>query len=413
MNLARQIAIFSIQDNYIDKDYEQIAEEFGDIFKKYGLSAIIIGGNKLNRIAAISIRKKGNHVLGVMFENENILETYYYDFIITLKNDFQDNYLGVILASCGGVIVIGNPNLIGFKLPIDKNNNIVIIDKSSTNDYLYGSMTIPTFKSIEEGVIYIIQNNPYLTDANYFKEGIRIRYGCYPIGDKGEYLKSADLFLKAAFKGILEKDYLPWNVSTSSYYNSMGDHSYYHENDFFKAASFYSEALHYLKQLNIDQMDEYAKEMYHYLISIIVECVGFSIDRKIGDIDLAITIGERAIELYKKAKEFSNKYTEKCYNHTIVGLEGWIEYLYAKKYCKNKDYKNALESLKKSLEKYEKALYFLPQWKTSGFSDNISVSENEISELLVEIKLLKLSDKLDIFSLKDLVEKKLKGEKND
>ena len=81
------------------------------------------------------------------------------------------------------------------------------------------------------------------------------------------------------------------------------------------------------------------------------------------------------MERYKHAILFSNVDTNKCYEHTIIGLEGWIEYLHAKLAIRNSDCPSAFHHIKAAIEDYEKALNFLPQWKTSGFSDNISVSE--------------------------------------
>ncbi|RLJ01268.1 MAG: hypothetical protein DRP08_05710, partial [Candidatus Aenigmatarchaeota archaeon] len=154
MNLARQIAILSIHDAYITEHYEKIANSFGEIFKKYGLSAIIIGGNKLNRIAATSIRKKGNFVLGIIFD-ENIVETHYFDFILILRKESKNNCLNTILTSCGGIIVIGNLRQLEFELPIPvyKYKNIVSIDKNcNINNSSYDLKQIPIFDSVEDGV---------------------------------------------------------------------------------------------------------------------------------------------------------------------------------------------------------------------------------------------------------------------
>lgn len=416
MNPHNQIAFIGVQDQYVTKWHEETAEKCGDIVKKFCFSTVIIGRNKISRTIAESIKRKGCKTLGINFNDENMPETFYYDFLLSLDKG-SEVYLDKILESCIAVVIIGNPDNLEIKLPIKDIKNTISIDAKKNNvnkDYSYHSTKIPVFSSLEDGVIYLLQQNKKFSAIrdDYLSRGIQTRYGSYPIGEKGEYLKCADLFLLSALKSLSEENYPKWNLSMANYYNSLGDHSYYHENDFFKAASYYSQAYDFLKTGN-ELENEYVKEMYYYLISIISECAAFSFDRRIDDQKLAIHVGEEAIQKYRYAMLFSNECTKKCYKHTIVGLEGWIKYLHAKLALKNNDFSKALEYLKDAIEDYERALNFLPQWKSSGFSDNISVSEKEISELLVEIGILKSPEILDLLSLKRLTEKESEGEKVD
>lgn len=416
MNLYNQIAFIGVRDQYATKWHEETAKKCGDLIKKFCFSTVIIGENKISRVLAESVKKKGCQILGISFKNENVSETFYYDFLLIL-DESSEVYLDKILKSCIAVVIIGNPDNLDIKLPIKDIKNIISIDivkENRNEDYSHPSRKVPVFNSLKKGIIYLLKHSSELLTkkGDYFNMGVQTRYESYPIGEKGEYLKCADLFLVSALKSLLEEDYPKWNISMANYYNSLGDHSYYHENDFFKAASYYCQAYDRLKT-GIELKDEYIKEMYYYLISIIAECAAFSFDRRIDDQRLAIHTGKKAVRRYKHAVLFSNKYTNGCYKHTIVGLEGWIKYLRAKLASKNNEYSKALKYLKGAIEDYQKALDFLPQWKSSGFSDNISVSEKEINELLVEIGILKPSEILDLISLKRLIEKENRGEKVD
>lgn len=416
MNLYNQIAFIGIHDQHSTKWHEETAKKCGDIVKEFCFSTMIVGENKINRVLAKSIKKKGGQILGIKFKNENLSETFYYDFLLIL-DEASDVYLDKILKSCIAVVIIGNPDNLDIKLPIEDIKNIISIDIGTNNcneNCSHHSRKVPVFNSLKKGIIYLLQHNSELStiEGDYFNMGVQTRYESYPIGEKGEYLKCAGLFLISALKSLLEENHSKWNLSMANYYNSLGDHSYYHENDFLKAASYFSRAYDCLKTGSELEV-EYIKEMYYYLISIITECAAFSFDRRIDDQQLAIHAGTKAVQRYKHAILFSNEHTNRCYKHTIVGLEGWIKYLRAKLASKNNDYSKALKHIRGAIEDYQKALNFLPQWKSSGFSDNISVSEKEINELLFEIGVLKPSKILDLISLKRIVEKKNRGEKVD
>jgi len=411
MKLILQIGVICVQDNYLIKIKKIFIKNLGNIIKKLNLSTIIIGDNKLNQILAETIKKNAGSVLRIKFNKVDVNQDYLSDFILYCNKN-NKTILDTIINSCCGIIIIGNPNHLASKLLPDKIKNFVIIDKTTKNikEYTYKSKLYPIFNSVELGIKTLLynyfSNNP-IKHKNYFEMGIKSRYANYPIGNKGEYLKSANYFLISSLQNISKNNIDKWNSSLANYYNSMGDHCYYHENDFFKAASYYSQA--YLKLKGQRETDQYNKELNTFLKSIITECVAFSFERRIDDTDLAIHIGKRAKERYCYAKRYSNEFTKKCYNHTISGLDGWIEYLLAKNEINKGNSQKALNHLTMVILKYKQALKYLPQWKISGFSDNLTVSEREISNLLSKLKIISEGEILDLNQLILLKKQKWRG----
>jgi tetratricopeptide (TPR) repeat protein len=201
---------------------------------------------------------------------------------------------------------------------------------------------------------------------------------CYPLGELGQYRESAINYEAAALL-MASKDSNKVAEAIVSYYDALGDHCYYHEEDYFRAASYYHRAYRIALEL-VQNGNQKAEEVFLFLRSIVVESAALAFAQA-GDFALARTLVLEAAKRYASAGHFAVPQTADCYKHTVTGLLGWADLLQAQETAALGQPDVARLLLDAAKAEYAEALRRQPLWAESGFSDAHSRTEAEVEEV--------------------------------
>ena len=379
-------------------EYKEVANSCGEILANIGMTMVTSDDNSIITSSLEGAKKKGGKVIGIFSSQTIATHPWLFDSIINTGLN-KSQTIGIILKSCMGVIIIGQTSEANnMRILHTKEVPILFLEPDTKSKEPHGNKvpeslgisSLPVYTDVLDAISYLLSENLKKSNINpieFFQTGIMIRNNSYPLGNDGSYLESAECFLMGAIGSLALKDEVFWNECMANYYNSKGDHFYYHVEDYFISASFYFKAIIHLQNIS-SKVDPERERLYYYLLAIIVENVALGLNR-VGDIKIAKKLAVHAAINYANAMRFSTKETLMCYKHTISGLKGWANYLEAKENVSKGKTDVAENLLSKAKKLYGKALKYQPRWKESGFSDNFYITEKEIDELenyLKEIK---------------------------
>lgn len=390
-----QVAVLSFPEKIETIEYKEVANSCGEILANVGMIMVTSGDNGIITSSLEGAKKKGGKVIGIFPSHITTKHPWLFDSIVNTGLNKSQN-IGIILRSCIGVIIIGQTSEANnMSILHTKEVPILFLEPDTLSSEPHGNKipessgisSLPVFTDVLDAISYLLSENlkkSIIDPREFFQKGIMIRNISYPLGNDGSYLESAECFLMGAISSLALKDELLWNECMANYYNSKGDHFYYHVEDYFIASSFYFKAIIHLQNIS-SKVEPERERLYYYLLSIIVENVALGLS-KVGDIKIAKKLAIHAARNYANAMRFSTKDTLMCYKHTISGLKGWAYYLEAKEKVSEGKIDVAEILLSKAKELYGKALKYQPRWKESGFSDNFSITEKEIDELENSLK---------------------------
>lgn len=204
-----------------------------------------------------------------------------------------------------------------------------------------------------------------------------VHKACYPLGELGEYRESAINYEAAALLMRSTKS-AKAAEALASYYDALGDHCYYHEEDYLRAASYYDRSRRLALEL-VRSGNEKAREVLLFLRSVIVESAALAFAQA-GELGLARTLALEAAKRYASAGHFAGPKTAECYTHTVAGLRGWADLLEAQQATDLRQPELARLLLDAAKAEYAEALRRQPLWAKSGFSDAYFKTEAEFQE---------------------------------
>jgi len=217
----------------------------------------------------------------------------------------------------------------------------------------------------------------HVTVDQLLKTADAIHNSCYPLGERGEYRDSAVNYEAAV--ALMRSDMgQARSKALASYYDALGDHCYYHEEDYLRAASYYDRSRRLSAEIERQGQQE-AREVLLFLRAITVESIALAFAQA-GDFGIARTLTLEAAKRYASAGHFAAPKTMDCYRHTVAGLHGWADLLEAKQTAALGDDRLARLLLDAAKDEYAEALKRQPLWAKSGFSDAYCKTEAELRD---------------------------------
>lgn len=388
----QQIAIFGASNDIASDEEIYLAKQSGELLAKCGFSLLVGGDDGVMGAAAHAAKNCGGTVIAVVAREKEIRKHELFDVIINTGLGWVQFSDVLVRSSIGAFIIGGGAGTIGELSLMYLNQFPCAFVGSRTNLAIrFGNKPLdvralnllPVFDTPFDALQYILEDfhKEKTEPTTILTEAWDLHCTCYPFGDSGEYLNSALGFQKAISLSLAHDKPQFVSVAQAHYHDAIGDHFYYHVQDYFRAASHYSKAL----QFSSKMQDEKDEEFRGYLRAIILECLALGLEQ-VEQFDAAIALYTQAATYYRLAQSSSSAESQDYLEHSATGLEGDIHRINAIVQLRKGLHKNALSNVHEAQKKYEEALSLLPRWGNSNLSDTYSHYTEKLNSIKAKIE---------------------------
>lgn len=370
-----QVAILGSSGDLATHIELALATEVGREVARNHLVLLTAGDDGVMGVAAEGAKQAGGTTVAILPAAKSLQKPWLYDVVIdTGLNWWQ--FSDVLLRSVRGAIAIGGgagtvAELIWLYL---NQTPAVLVEPSKLVTDLFDGRSIdarelikfPVVRSAAGAVEGLLQSANAASAGDLVQAGWALHASCYPFGDSGNYLESAVQFRLAAVSALPQSSLR--SRALALYRDSLGDHAYYHQMDFFLAASCYGAAIEQLRNCPVDSSND-ARGFLPYLRAILVESLALGLEEA-GELDMAQVLAKEAATKYEDATRESPSAEHEYLLHSSTGMGAYADYLAARIASGSGNIAEARAKLVQARLGCEAALKHLPRWAESGFSDS-------------------------------------------
>lgn len=392
---SKQVAIFGASADIATKEELCLAEKCGIALANYGFSLLVGGDDGVMGTAAQAAKNCGGTVIAILPRDKEVSRQDLFDAVIDTGLGWVQFSDVLIRSSIGGLVVGGGSGTIGELSLMYLNQFPCAFVGSKTHLAIQfggkpfdsrGLTPLPVFDEPLDAIQYILKASikEEIEPSYILGEAWDLHCNCYPFGDSGDYLFSGLRFQDANLYSLAQKQPQIAAKARAHIQDAIGDHFYYHVEDYFRAASHYSQALKILNDISLHDDNEFRE----YLTAIILECLAIGLEY-INKLDLSTKLYQQASQTYQSAMNVSDKASQEFLEHSAIGLEGDVCRVTAMMQVQKGLLKEALLNVDNAQEQYEKALSFLPRWADSNLSDTYDHYSKKLALIKAEIEKVK------------------------
>jgi uncharacterized protein (TIGR00725 family) len=379
---GRQVALFgSAGDIASDVDIE-LAKGLGRELARRGLTLVVGGDDGTMGAAATTCRDNGGNVVAILSGSKAVGKPHLFNSIFNTGKEWGASSIDVIRNSLGAIIIGGGSGteiefLTGYlkQFPMAFLGNSGLAERFADmpideRDFQRYSLHFDCTLAVNH-VMKEFAKQEGLTHQAIFEVGWGHQLASYPFGKNRNYLDSALALNLAA--NIAESMGEMSNQMMALSNDGTGDHSYYVELDFFRAAS------EYAKSSILDPYNGFYQ-------ATMIESVGLGL-KSIGAYDLAARTIRESARMYKALIGGAEEEERPHLIHSYHGLEATAILCNIRYSLKVNDsgVVELTEALERGLRHMEMAKKSSELWSEAVSSDSYQSLTEEFEELAKEI----------------------------
>jgi uncharacterized protein (TIGR00725 family) len=375
---SRQLAVLGSAGDLATQAQTKLAAELGRAVAHRGLTCVVAGDDGVMGAAASAAKNAGGTTLAILAREKRLHKPEMFDGIVDTGLGWVQ-FADAMLRSCYGAIVIGGGAGTLGELTIAYISQLPTAFLAAAEDDLAGRFggraldarnlaTFPICRSPGEALDAVFSS---ASPTAARQQADDAHFSSYPFGDGSSYIEAAEKYRSAM---IATSGELARSVVAAHRQDALGDHFYYHVEDFLRAGSHYTIARRLLGQEPTD------RRFALYLEAIALESIAFGL-ADLRDYRLASEVATASASRYLDGMPGAQADEQAHLLHSAAGLRGDATYYNAMALAREGDTVSARDAVTRARTEYRDALEHHPAWSHGATSDTYERAIGQLDAL--------------------------------